>query len=381
VNYREDLKAFLDGELPEPRAQEIRLALARDADLAAESEALQQISQAIQGVPEPAAHGLEQTLWALENQKRKPKPRPVPWFIGLGLAGACSLLMAINLLGRGQMEDAAGLARESGATIAASPDSAKASLREDEFVASTGKRPRLDLEVKSPPEASASATAGTRAPTTGVREKITVSKVSPPKGKSSDSDRNRMSSAGSATGSATGAAQNAPAVKHSDPAPPAASKAKNVADQEPEIVELRVASVDVATTAIKHLAEESGSTMLTPEFTDPAKQTIELDVPKERAEELIKKLKELPRELAMRNQSQFANAQQSQSGALGGLGSADSQGNRGASGPGGPGGTPPKTKAQADALKSEQERKVRPLSRRKIRIVFVSDKEPEPQTS
>lgn len=73
MNEREDLKAYLDGELSESRAEEVRLALERDHDLREEYTFMKLLTKEIQStIKEPEVKGVDGARAAV---KRK------PWFL------------------------------------------------------------------------------------------------------------------------------------------------------------------------------------------------------------------------------------------------------------------------------------------------------------
>ncbi|AIE86559.1 anti-sigma factor family protein [Fimbriimonas ginsengisoli] len=146
MNFRDDLKAYLDGELPPIRMAEMSEAVQRDPELARELSELQSISLAVRSTaPEYRVVGLDQTLRAL-SRKERPK---FGWLaLPLGL-GAAAILLAV-FLRPNQMNDAAAF-RKSPATVdspisvlagAAASDMAKSAPSSQEKVevhASTGK--------------------------------------------------------------------------------------------------------------------------------------------------------------------------------------------------------------------------------------------------
>lgn len=80
MSLRDDLKAFVDGELSGERAAEISAALNSDPELAAEADELRRLSTEIQAFAEvPAPVGLERALRAV-------RPR-LPWWSPLGRTG------------------------------------------------------------------------------------------------------------------------------------------------------------------------------------------------------------------------------------------------------------------------------------------------------
>ncbi|MBN9503969.1 MAG: hypothetical protein BGO01_03050 [Armatimonadetes bacterium 55-13] len=86
MNIREDLKAFVDNELPEERRIEVLKAIESDPALQAEVIEIRQVSRLVREEAwQPLPTGLESTLQALSKGRRK-----LPWFaspmVGWGLA-------------------------------------------------------------------------------------------------------------------------------------------------------------------------------------------------------------------------------------------------------------------------------------------------------
>lgn len=65
----DDLKAYVDGELPPEAAERIRAALERDRELAREAEALREIGACLRSFPEPEPVGQAATLAALTSRR------------------------------------------------------------------------------------------------------------------------------------------------------------------------------------------------------------------------------------------------------------------------------------------------------------------------
>ena len=94
MSIREDLKAYLDGELSPQRAEEVRAAIESDPELKKEVEALRAISNTFRLVaPASQPVGLDQTLEALRKAQpvKRNTGRPL-W--GWALAGATVLAVA-----------------------------------------------------------------------------------------------------------------------------------------------------------------------------------------------------------------------------------------------------------------------------------------------
>lgn len=99
MSIREDIKAYLDGELSPERMEQVRVALEADPTLRAEAEAFRGITTRIQGaVTMPPVTGLEKAL------KAAPKAQPwylAPWAIAAPV-GACviaAVAMSLNSFG------------------------------------------------------------------------------------------------------------------------------------------------------------------------------------------------------------------------------------------------------------------------------------------
>jgi len=95
VNIREDLKAYLDGELTAERSEEIRIALEQDESLRAEAADMQRITNSIKSSSkEIPAEGYEKTLGQLK------RPARAPWLRLLGYAGGlAAIVLAAGLMG------------------------------------------------------------------------------------------------------------------------------------------------------------------------------------------------------------------------------------------------------------------------------------------
>ena len=121
MNIREDIKAYLDGELSPERMEQVRAALEADPSLQAEAQAFQGITTQIQGaVTMPPVAGLEKALRA------SPKPQPwylAPWAIAAPV-GACVLAavaMSINSVGGLREAETTAMSLNSKESVTASP--------------------------------------------------------------------------------------------------------------------------------------------------------------------------------------------------------------------------------------------------------------------
>lgn len=96
MNFFEDLKAYIDGELGEERAKEVAAALESDPALRAEYEGLRALSSQIQGaVRQHPVAGLEETLGRMQVRGRP----LIPWkAIGLSAAAIAVVAVAIPVL-------------------------------------------------------------------------------------------------------------------------------------------------------------------------------------------------------------------------------------------------------------------------------------------
>jgi hypothetical protein len=120
MSIRDDLKAFVDGELTPSREAEIRQAIENDPALQAEVVELRQMSRALRAfavAPEPV--GMESTLLALAQHERRTRP----WYMGrrftVGVGLAASVVLAIAMLPRlGAQSDASDFGTRSSVTMA-----------------------------------------------------------------------------------------------------------------------------------------------------------------------------------------------------------------------------------------------------------------------
>ncbi|RYG26831.1 hypothetical protein EON82_01710 [bacterium] len=94
----DDLKAYVDGELPPDIAERMREALERDRDLALQAEQFRQIGDTLRSFPEPEPVGQAATLAAL-SAPRGSFGRT--W--GLALAGCAAVLIGATWVSKGGM--------------------------------------------------------------------------------------------------------------------------------------------------------------------------------------------------------------------------------------------------------------------------------------
>lgn len=85
----DDLKAYVDGELPPDAADRLRAALEADPDLADELAEFRSLSRALNALPEPEVVGMATTLAALQKGR---EPLFRNW--SLALAGCAAVLAA-----------------------------------------------------------------------------------------------------------------------------------------------------------------------------------------------------------------------------------------------------------------------------------------------
>ena len=127
----DDLKAYVDGELPPDAAERLRARLATDPALALEGEEFRRLSAALRALPEPMPVGQAATIAALAN--RRPLWRAwVP-----ALAGCAAALLAVSMLpsraASAPAVQAAVFVHEQGTRKGASPEPAIPSERRAEF--------------------------------------------------------------------------------------------------------------------------------------------------------------------------------------------------------------------------------------------------------
>jgi len=96
-DIREDIKAYLDGELSPERAQQVETVIHSDPTLQAEVKDFERIGAIFQReVSEPPSQGLEQTLLALTAGRPAATPRrPMAWGWAFALAGFVVGILAV----------------------------------------------------------------------------------------------------------------------------------------------------------------------------------------------------------------------------------------------------------------------------------------------
>ena len=102
MEYLEDLKAFIDGELPATKSESIQKAAESDPTIQRELDELKAVGGALQAMKqEYEVHGFEQTLMALSGHRAGLVPARAkrrPWYgfgVGLGLAAVAAVIYAI----------------------------------------------------------------------------------------------------------------------------------------------------------------------------------------------------------------------------------------------------------------------------------------------
>ncbi|MEZ0326682.1 MAG: anti-sigma factor [Fimbriimonas sp.] len=374
MSYREDLKAFVDGELSPARTEEMRRAISDDPALAAEADELRSLSVAFKAIPQPEPHGLDQTLRALRLAEPKAVPRRAwGWWLGLGLAGAGALVLVL-----GSLDDPRGMSE------AASSPVAEAERTESKAMdgVSNGYVARAMPETRLFKEDTAKAAAKARV---NLPNKNVAAPITPPPAKAKNVGERAAPTANAGEDKALAA--QSPAPKTEVPA----AVALSVPDQD-EIVELRVASLQEAQTAIEAFAAENDSTLVKPQPKDASKRTLMLEVPEDKLESVLKKLKELPQAMAdARNRVQFGARADSQSttggttgATTGGTGGGGFGGAGGGAGGGAAAGPPATGRAgtatfQSKSLEATAKKKEKVGRRIKIILISTKPKEPTPE--
>ena len=108
-DIREDLKAFLDGELSPSRAAEVQTAVDSDPALQQEVEFMKALGFEIKKMKhEPAVAGVEATMTALKRKPRAWWMRPEPYVA----SAVCVILMAVFFPVFAQSKEAAKVSME-----------------------------------------------------------------------------------------------------------------------------------------------------------------------------------------------------------------------------------------------------------------------------
>jgi len=142
---REDLKAYLDGELPDHEAENVRRVLDDDPALRAEAEEFSIIGAVLrEEIAVPRSEGLERTLMALSGTPPIRKPKWWIWPMRVVAAGVAATIIAIPLL----RQESFVTERDSGAVVAsAAQATAKTAVSSSESDSGS----ELQSESASPP--------------------------------------------------------------------------------------------------------------------------------------------------------------------------------------------------------------------------------------
>lgn len=96
-DIREDLKAYIDGELSEARAAEVAAAISADPELAQEAEFMKMLGIEIKRVaPEPAVEGRAATILKVKNARSKIGWSPMNWPVGLQAAAGVAFVAILG---------------------------------------------------------------------------------------------------------------------------------------------------------------------------------------------------------------------------------------------------------------------------------------------
>jgi hypothetical protein len=371
MDIREDLKAYVDGELNERRRQEVEAALARDSDLRRELDEIAAISQTLRTTPTFAVHGLEDTLVRLQRGKRMASR----WVWGLA-ATAAAVAIGFAVI-PGPRDDEA---------IAGSPATVAMASKNDvaQIPMAMGKDARR-IQLQAAPKA--------------------------PHPKSISSKSKRVSAAAS-SGKRPGEREyQRPSAVHSQPSAGSHNEPNKqifdskVADvtgtikppTDQEII-VEVASTSEAAEELQKLALEQGATVVPPSpektraalestkstATNPDRREIVLEVPESTSRKFADAVRDLPARLKLKDFNANRNVNGNGRGNLGGAGGYGVGGAAGA--PGGQGGASPgrgESPEQASggasvAAESRFASKMATLPKMKrIRIVLVRKAPPE----
>jgi hypothetical protein len=169
MDVREEIKAYLDGELPAPEADRVREAIERDPEMSKLAAEFQAVGEALSGMKrdyEPV--GLEETLAALDAERTVlvlPSSRKKSYsgyWIGLGLAaGLAAVFAAPSLFRQPTMTGSFKLA----SNRAPRADDAKTDMARPQFGLSAPSQKQFQDRMVRPPQNSSDAkTAPTAAP-------------------------------------------------------------------------------------------------------------------------------------------------------------------------------------------------------------------------
>ena len=144
MDVRENLKAFLDGQLPADQARQVQDALARDAGLRREFDEMRRISSTLREASVPVSvAGMDKTLNALAKRPVVPRPYFFRFLPALGVAAAC--VTALVLIGRSnnrsvsfEDESPMPMAKRTGLPAPAQAQPSTATPAQQDFVAPNG---------------------------------------------------------------------------------------------------------------------------------------------------------------------------------------------------------------------------------------------------
>ncbi len=144
MNYQEDLKAFVDGELEPAHMDQVRAALETDPALKQEFQQLQALTMSLAVSPQFVTPiGMEETLAAL--RQRQKKPRFASWQFVLKGGFACATLLVVAIVWQ-TMNQSSMMAKN---TPAASADSKFSSSYSDSGAKSASP---IQEQTKAPPQ-------------------------------------------------------------------------------------------------------------------------------------------------------------------------------------------------------------------------------------
>ncbi|MGV3616734.1 MAG: hypothetical protein ACO1SV_15510 [Fimbriimonas sp.] len=343
MSLHDDLKAYLDGELPAERMAEMREAIDRDPMLAQEAEALSGISGAIKmAAAQPSSVGLEETLKALSRRERRPW---WPWLAPLvvGAAALWFVVLPIRQTSRTGMAPGGTVAMQSKASSEGSVTSS--SPRADFDMVAPKSEVRFRENAVTSMDRSVDGNARSHTKSGGARKAETLAKVQgnhvPAREKTVDG-RNPAGAVPKAAGprpngspdwARTGAPEGLkePAERPGQPQLPVVSLGTRagveVAEVETEPIVIEVESVEEAETALRDLAAQLGGEVkpaatLKGETADAPSTTAEkaqlrsavpdrrvvLEVDDDRVAEARKRVPDAVREARLRRENQqYAN--------------------------------------------------------------------------
>ena len=128
-DVRDELKAYLDGELPEGRAAEIAKAIEADPLLQQEAQMLRDIGEGIREIAAaPPAMGFERALSAVTRRRR-------PWFTRWPALVAAASIAVVAIAISGPLMPQARLGAAAETSVASSPMMPSDNADEPEFMA------------------------------------------------------------------------------------------------------------------------------------------------------------------------------------------------------------------------------------------------------